>query len=44
MTYGIINRLALWADQKLKDEDETVGWMCVAKRPETEPSKQPSRQ
>jgi len=39
---GIINQLALWADRKLKDEDETVGWMCIAKRPMTERAHSPS--
>jgi SAM-dependent methyltransferase len=37
LIYGIVNRLALWADRHFKDCDETIGWMCVAKRP-TQPT------
>jgi SAM-dependent methyltransferase len=42
LIYGMINRLALWADRKAKDEDETVGWMCIAQRPATDRAHGPS--
>jgi SAM-dependent methyltransferase len=29
----IVNRLAVWMDQKTKDDDDTLLWMCVARRP-----------
>lgn len=31
--YWLINGLALAADQYFPDQDETIGWMCVAERP-----------
>jgi len=31
--YGFVNWLALWTDGIMKDQDETIGWMCVAQRP-----------
>lgn len=33
LTYGLVNCLALWADGLMKDYVETIGWMCVARRP-----------
>lgn len=33
LAYWLVNCLALWADGVLKDQDETIGWMCVAQRP-----------
>lgn len=31
--FGIVNQLALWADNTWHDEEETLGWMCIAQRP-----------
>jgi SAM-dependent methyltransferase len=33
LLYGIINNLALFADRHMPDRDETIGWMCIARRP-----------
>lgn len=35
--YRIVNRIALWADRRMKDPDETICWMCIARRPQDEP-------
>jgi len=30
--YGLVNRLALWLDRRIPDYDDTLGWMCLAKK------------
>lgn len=37
LIYKIINRISLWADQRMKDPDETICWMCIAMRPQDDP-------
>jgi SAM-dependent methyltransferase len=31
--YGLVNRLALWLDRRIQDYDDTMGWMCLARKP-----------
>lgn len=31
--YKIINRIALWLDNKYPDADETLLWMCISRKP-----------
>ena len=33
MLMRIINRMALWLDERFPDAEETIGWMCIAKMP-----------
>lgn len=30
--YWLINKMALWMDQRYQDAEETIGWMCIAKK------------
>jgi SAM-dependent methyltransferase len=30
--YGLVNRLALWLDRRIPDYEDTLGWMCIAKK------------
>ena len=33
LLFWTTNRIALWLDKKFPDTEETIGWMCIAKRP-----------
>ena len=32
---GTINRAALWLDKRLSDTDDSLGWLCIAEKPES---------
>jgi hypothetical protein len=34
LLYRIINRLALWLDQRFPDSDDTLVWMCLCHKPD----------
>lgn len=31
--YGLINRATLWLDRRYPDGDDTINWMCLARKP-----------
>jgi SAM-dependent methyltransferase len=33
LLFWLVNRIALWADKRYPDAEETIGWMCVARMP-----------